>query len=621
MKFKPAIDKIMLLPLSVAITVLVQTLDANPAQASGTEPYSVYTREDLPRNVYWGDTHVHTNISADAFGFGGVLSPEDAYRFAKGSTVTSSSGQPARLSRPLDFIVVSDHAEYMGVSAMLTERGDELANSAIGQRWLKFLGEGRRDKILMDSQKASTGELGVAHDESITRSVWAQVTKAADRHNDPGTFTAFIGYEWSSLPDGNNLHRNVVFRDGADVVNTTSPFSTLDSRNPEDLWRYLQGYEERSGGKVLAIPHNANVSNGLMFSDKTFLGEPLTKAYAEARARWEPFIEVTQMKGDGETHPFLSPEDEFADFETWDNGNFAQPKVPKQTSMLRYEYARSALKQGLALEDTLGVNPFKFGMIGSTDTHTSLSAVEENNYFGKFAIDEPSAKRAHSEPMPASTYAAAGYAAVWSESNTRESLFNAFKRKEVYATTGPRMTVRFFGGWNFENTDVLRPNYVDIGYNEGVPMGGELSKAPTGKSPVFLILAAKDPMGANLDRVQIVKGWLDAEGQAHEKVFDAALSGNRGVNPQTGKAPDISSTVDIETATYTNSVGSAQLATVWRDPEFDRDSRAFYYLRVLEIPTPRWTTYDSAYYGSDLPTKVPAEIQERAYTSPIWFTP
>ena len=603
--------------------VLALTLACHGARSAenGSAVYSPYAAQHFPDNLYWGDTHVHTNASADAYGFGNALTPEDAYLFARGGTVTSNTGQPVRLGRPLDFIVVSDHAEYLGVSAMLDTRADQLAGSEIAQRWLQFVREGKKQQILLDSQKVSTGELELPHDPAVTRSVWAKVAEAADRHNEPGKFTAFIGFEWSSLPNGNNLHRNILFRDGAELAKKTLPFSALDSRNPEDLWRYLQDYETRTGGKVLAIPHNANISNGQMFSDRTFPGDPLTGAYAATRSRWEPVIEVTQMKGDGETHPFLSPEDEFADFETWDAGNFSQPKDPKQNSMLQYEYARAALKNGLALEKAIDANPFKFGMIGSTDSHTALSAVEENNYFGKFAVDEPSARRAHSEPMPASKYAAAGYAAVWSTGNTREALFDAFQRREVYATTGPRITVRFFGGWDFTEMDAYRTHYAAIGYSKGVPMGADLPSAPAGESPDFLIVATKDPMGANLDRIQVVKGWLDASGKTHERVFDVALSGNRRVDPQTGIAPPVTSSVDIKNATYVNTVGDVQLATVWQDPQFDATQAAVYYIRVLEIPTPRWTTYDSAFYGSERPTKVPAEIQERAYTSPIWYTP
>jgi len=587
---------------------------------AGRANYSPYVNIDFPRNLYWGDTHVHTNLSADAYGFSNRLTSDDAFRFAEGATVISNTGQPVRLSRPLDFLAVTDHAEYLGVSAMLDHQGDELAYSEIGRRWLQLLKGGKRQQILVASQQVSSGTMKLSHDPAVARTVWQQVAETADRYNEPGRFTAFIGYEWSALPDGNNLHRNVIFRDGADTVTGALPFSAVDSRNPEDLWRYLEHYERITGGRALAIPHNANVSNGLMFSNKTYNGDPMTTAYATTRVRWEPVIEVTQIKGDGETHPYLSPEDEFADFETWDAGNFALPRAPKENWMLQHEYARSALKNGLAAEEAIGANPFRFGMIGSSDTHIALSAVEENNYFGKFALDEPSAGRAFSEPMPAARYAASGYAAVWARENTRESIFDAFQRREVYATTGPRIVVRFFGGWDFDDQDALRPDYAAIGYREGVPMGGDLGPAPAGDAPRFLILAGKDPMGANLDRAQVVKGWLDRNGSLREKVYNVALSGNRSFDAN-GRVAAIRSSVDIKSATYTNTVGESQLATVWQDPDFSANERAFYYVRVLEIPTPRWTAYDAAFYGTELPKTVPAEIQERAYTSPIWYSP
>lgn len=610
---------IRLLALSVLVTTSIT--NAGASDIDNGPAYSPYANQEYPENVYWGDTHLHTNLSADAYGMRNALTPEDAYRFAKGNTVVSNSNQPARLSRPLDFLLIADHAEYLGVSAMLDSQADQLANSEIGRRWLALKKQDNLVEIMLDSHKASMGVRNTPHDIDVSRRVWNKVAQAADRHNEPGKFTAFIGYEWSALPQGNNLHRNVLFRDGADLTGRFLPFSALDSRNPEDLWHFLQEYEKQTGGQVLAIPHNGNMSNGLMFSNNTLDGSPLTNAYAETRARWEPVMEVTQIKGDSEAHPYLSPNDEFADFETWDARNFAMPPVPKQPQMLQYEYARSALQKGLSHEAALGANPFKFGMIGSTDSHVALSAVEENNYFGKFGVDEPSADRAHSDVMPASKYAASGYAAVWASENTREALFDAIRRREVYATSGPRIVLRFFGGWDFQVDDHLRADFAKIGYRKGVPMGSDLGRADKGRAPAFLVMASKDPIGANLDRVQIVKGWLDNDGNSYEKVFDVALSDNRRVNSKTGKAPSLISTVDASTATYVNSIGDVQLATVWLDPQFDAEQSAFYYLRVLEIPTPRWTTYDAAFYGSKLPQQAPIEIQERAYSSPIWYSP
>jgi hypothetical protein len=463
--------------------------------------------------------------------------------------------------------------------------------------------------------------------EKLTRSVWELITELADKFNDPGKFTAFIGYEYTSMPNGgNNLHRVVIFKDDAKKANQVLPFSAFDSENPEDLWGYLDGYEKKTGGHILAIAHNGNVSNGLMFSDKTFEGKPLSQAYAETRSRWEPLYEVTQMKGDGEAHPYLSPDDEFADYETWDKGNLLG-NAPKEKSMLKHEYGRSALKLGLKFEDQLGVNPFKFGLIGSTDAHTSLATSEENNQWGKLTLKEPNDHRAETPIIEAPTpelttwgyeQAASGYAAIWAKENTRASLFEAMQRRETYATTGPRMTVRFFGGWDYVSDDVHRPNFADIGYAKGVPMGGDLSNAPEGKSPRFIVAASKDPDGANLDRVQVIKGWLDSEGKTQEKVYDVALADGRKPG---ASAKSIGSTVDVENATYTNTIGDSELSTVWTDPKFDPKERAFYYVRVIEIPTPRWTAYDKKFFKNEMPEKAKMVGQERAYTSPIWYTP
>ncbi len=591
------------------------------APVAGTT-YSPYADQVFPRNVYWGDTHVHTMLSTDAYTLGNTgVTPEMAYRFARGETVTSSSGQPVRLSRPLDFILLSDHAEYLGVFPALAKKQRAILDTDIGRRWAPLFAKGKMTSAFAEVMQAKRAEIDLPQDPTFLASAWQQVTAAADRANEPGVFTAFIGYEWTSMPRGDNLHRNVVFRDDAGKANQVVPFSTLDSHDPQDLWRYLQAYEDKTGGRVLAIPHNGNGSNGTMFPARDMSGDPLTKAYAQTRMRWEPIYETTQIKGDGEAHPFLSPGDEFADFETWDGGNFGG--IPKEDWMLEHEYARGGLKLGLRYGNTLGANPFKFGLIGSSDSHTSLPAVEENNFFGKFAMDEPRANRAagHLETMKTSTYVAAGYAGVWATENTREALFDAMERREVYATTGPRMVVRLFAGWDFDPGADSDPDIAAVGYGQGVPMGADLPAGPAGRHPRFLVFAARDPLGANLDRVQIVKGWLDAKGNPQERVFDIALSNGRTVDPKTAKAPPVGSSVDVATASYTNTIGAPQLSTVWEDPSFDPGQPAFYYVRVLEIPTPRWTTYDAVYYGTVPPDNVPAQIQERAYTSPIWYTP
>jgi len=590
-----------------------------PASTKG-QNYSPHAVRAFPDVLLWGDTHVHTNLSSDAYGGGNNLTPDQAYRFARGERIVSNTGQPARLSRPLDFLVVTDHAEYLGVASLLDSDREQLVNSEIGQRWLQLLDEDNKFQILMDGHQASLGNMTLSPDEALNRSIWQEVANSAEYYNQPGKFTAFIGYEWTSLPDGNNLHRNVIFVDGADKVTRVLPFSALDSRDPEDLWRYLQDYEEETSGQVLAIPHNANVSNGAMFANRRLFGEPLDSSYAETRARWEPIVEITQIKGDGESHPWLSPDDEFANFETWDSGNFNLPRDAKTNDMLEFEYARSALKNGLALETALGIHPFKFRVIGRSDSHIAMSAVEEDNFFGKFGMNEPSAERIQASPQPFYSYAAAGFAAVWATENTRESIFSALKRREVYASTGPRISVRFFGGWNFSGQDVYRPDYAAIGYRKGVPMGSDLGSAPDRKSPQFLVVASKDPLGANLDRIQIVKGWLDINGSLHEKIYDIAWSGSRQPS-KSGRLPAVGSTVDLKSATYTNTIGEPMLSALWEDPNFNAEERAFYYLRVLEIPTPRWSTYDSAFYGTQITEKAPSEIQERVYTSPIWYTP
>jgi hypothetical protein len=460
------------------------------------------------------------------------------------------------------------------------------------------------------------------------RDSWRQYTALADQYNEPGRFTALIGYEWTAI-GGFNLHRNVVFRGDASVANRTVPFSQFDSQNPEDLWKALQRFHEETGADVLTIPHNGNLSNGRMFAVEAFDGKPLTREIAELRASMEPIVEVTQIKGDGEAHPFLSPNDEFADYETWDRSNLDGSELKKK-EMLQYEYARSALKIGLKLQQELGVNPFKFGMIGSTDAHTAISSIEENNFFGKHSGVEPEPNRWEHLVIASSKdpklnvlgwqQAASGYAAVWATENTREAIFDAMKRKEAYATTGSRMSVRFFGGWEFVAEDATTRLPGNVGYDKGVPMGGDLHKAPEGKAPSFLVAALKDPYSGNLDRVQIVKGWLDGSGKLSERVYDVAWSGDRRPGPD-GKLPPVGNTVDVQRATWTNTIGEPELIAVWNDPEFNPSQLAFYYARVIEIPTPRWTAYEALRFGINMPNDVPMTTQERAYTSPIWYTP
>ncbi len=610
------------------------------ASADASRPFSAYAETDFPMNVYFGDTHLHSNLSLDAgtagpTGGGIEMTPEIAYRFARGEDIHMGiGGLVARLHRPLDFLVVADHAEYLGIASKIRAGDPTLLASAGGKRWF----EATRAKAVDGEQPAiligAAAFLGMklldpALAEPYVRSAWDEQVRLADKYNDPGNFTALIGFEWSSAPQG-NLHRNVIYRDGADKAGQKLPFSALDSLNPEDLWKYMESYERGTGGQVLAIPHNSNLSNGLYFTRTDDRGglvaDGIDKDYARTRARWEPLVEVTQTKGDSETHAYLSPDDEFADFERWDQDTL---RGKHQDAYYPYEYARSALKLGMQLEQRIGINPFKFGLIGSTDSH-GLPDAEEDNFWGVSPNVPPGTKARVEDPFfrkDGITFTrnvdlgASGYAAVWARENTREALFDAMKRREVYATTGSRITVRFFGGWNYHATDADSPHLALTGYRKGVPMGADLpARSGAHRTPSFLVAAIKDPNGANLDRIQIVKGWLDARGEAHERVFDVALSDGRK-HAGNGKASAVGSTVDIASATYTNTIGDAQLGSVWSDPDFDPGMRAFYYARVIEIPTPRWTTYETARFGSKVPEDVPRSLQERAYTSPIWYTP
>jgi hypothetical protein len=601
----------------------------------GQPEYSPYLHQSYPNRVLWGDTHLHTAYSTDAGMIGNFLGPEDAYRFARGETVRASAGQRARLIRPLDFLVVADHSENLGLAALISESNPELLKSPWGRKVHDLVKAGELMVAYGEwGAKMAAREDPLDNDE-LARSMWNRIVDAAERFNQPGVFTALHGFEWTSSYEANNLHRVVIFRDGADKVRDLIPFSNYDGVDPEDLWRWLQAYEREHAGRVLAIPHNGNLSNGLMFDDRTLDGNKLSRDYAERRSLWEPLYEVTQIKGDGETHPTLSPNDEFADYYRWDRGNFGL--YGKKPDMLPREYARQALMRGLQYEAKLGANPFKFGMIGSTDSHTSLATTREENFFGKATPIEPGTGENRymekitgvipsldgSDPgMRHYQALASGLAAVWSRENTRESLWDAMKRREVYATTGTRMTVRVFGGWQFTERDVARPDFAVHGYANGVPMGADLSVVPDGQAPTLVIRALRDPDGANLDRIQVVKGWLDAQEGLRERIYDVACSDGRTIREGHCERA-VGSTVDIETTTYSNDIGDALLGGFWKDPDFDPAERAFYYIRVLEIPTPSWLAYDKAFFGevAELPADAVMVQQERAYTSPIWYTP
>jgi len=597
------------------------------------ESYSPYADRKYPTDVYFGDTHLHTSISLDAFGDGNrKVGPDEAYRWAKGEVVAADDGMPTRISRPLDFLMVADHAEYMGIVPGLARKDKNLMKNPEGARWAKMIEEGKiASHVFSEFIYDATQNTPRLVEPEFEMSVWNSIIDAAEKHNAPGKFTALIGYEWSAFPNGNNLHRVVVFKDGKEKTSQVRPFSAYDSENPEDLWEYLKGYETKTGGSVLAIPHNGNISGGRMFSLQDFDGNPITEEYAANRMRWEPIYEVTQYKGDGESHPYLSPNDEFADFETWDKANLAMLE-PHLDEYYETEYARSGLKIGLNQGAQLGVNPFKFGMIGSTDSHTGFPQASEDNFLGKYGSASPNPENKNrwkkEWPPVEGTVAkmfgwesqSAGYAAVWATENTREAIWDAMKRKEVYATTGPRMVVRMFGGFDFKEDDAYSNNIAALGYFKGVPMGGDLTNAPDNKPATFLVSAMKDPEGANLDRIQIIKGWIDNNGELQERIFDVVVSDGRKIT--NGKTTEkVISTVDVSTATYSNSIGDAYMSVSWTDPDFDANQKSFYYARVIEIPTPRWTAFDQVRFGIKMGPEVPMQIQERAYTSPIWYTP
>ena len=638
--------------LSATLGVLLLSALPALAQDAGTptkqslsdaytgKAYSPYGGRNFPERPLWGDSHLHTSLSMDAGLFGNRLPPTEAYRFARGEEVVSSSGQPLRLSRPLDWLVVADHSDGMGLVGDIASGKPELLAYEQSARWIKGMKEGGEAGVAaaldlittFSNNKMDPAMLALYMPGSKPyKNLWEKVVEDAETFNEPGRFTALIGFEWTSLIKGNNMHRVVIMRDGPVRARQVVPFTMTapqGSPDPRDLWKYMTAYEKKTDGEILAIAHNGNLSNGIMFPlEAQWNGKKLDKTYVNERSKWEPLYEATQIKGDGEAHPFLSPDDEFADYETWAIGNL-DVSVAKTNDMLAGEYAREALKRGLSIESKLGTNPYKFGMIGATDSHTSLATAEEDNFFGKHTGYEPKPDRMTHPFMENENgtimgwqMVASGLAAVWATENTRESIFDAMQRKEVYATTGPRMSVRMFGGWDFTEQDLNSRMPAVVGYTKGSPMGGDLRVMPKdAKAPSFMVYALRDPLGANLDRIQIVKGWLDSEGNTQEKVYDVVWSGDRSADAN-GKLPAVGNTVDVANANWTNSIGASELATVWSDPSFDPAQKAFYYTRVIEIPTPRWSTYDAFRFGIELPEGVPTSTQERAYSSPIWYNP
>jgi hypothetical protein len=620
-------------PTGQVVTDISDIQPADPRKFYKEPGYSPYAGKHYPERPLFGDEHVHTGWSVDAGLGGATLTPEDAVRFARGEQVTASSGQPVRLSRPLDWVAVTDHSDAMGTVAAIREGNPEMMKDATLKRWHDMMSQGPEEgtKATMELVAAQANKKLPKDltDPKWAKTFWESATTTMEKYNDPGRFTAFIAYEWTSnAGGGNNLHRNVIYRDGKKLADQVLPMTTFASENPEDLWTWMANWEKKTGGQLLAIPHNGNLSNGRMFELQKFMGGPVTKEWAEQRQKYEPLFEAIQMKGQSESHPSLSTTDEFAaGYEIWDRGNLAL--VPKKPGMIEHEYVRQALKDGLKLEQQLGVNPFKYGLAGGTDTHNGLTAAEEDNFYGKFVGAEPRPDRWEEDAIKFGDrvvkgweMSAAGYTGVWATENTREAIWDAMKRRETYATSGPRMIVRFFGGYDFTKRDAALRSPAIAGYNKGVPMGSDLPKAAAGKAPTFLVAAVKDPFSGNLDRIQVIKGWLDASGKLQEKIFNVAWgdADARKLGAD-GKLPPVGNTVDLPTASWTNTIGDPELITVWKDPEFDPALKAFYYARVLEIPTPRWTAYDAAYFSVKMDPKVPMTTQERAFTSPIWYSP
>ncbi len=617
--------KNIILPISLALLTACASPEKptpQPKQESIIEESGRTAGFSEIRNAYFGETHLHTGWSFDEAIYNVQLGPENSYRHARGEKVLHPNGDTVQLKIPLDFMIVSDHAEYLGVLVRMYNPNDPLSKHPLAKT---IVGSG--DDIVA-STKAFYGLVSqtiqpdgttkpdpTLNTDELKRSIWDEYIKITDRFNDPGKFTTLVGYEWSSQPNMSNLHRNVIFK-GSE--NLPVPFSYFDSEKPEDLWAWMDTQRE-SGQELLAIPHNGNLSNGVMFSLEDSYGNPISYEYAVARMRNEKLTEIIQTKGQSETHPLMAANDEFAGFEIWTKP-VAGPGVVKIEDG---NYVRNAFTNGLAIEKKIGVNPFKYGVVGGGDIHTSIVSHEEYAHTGEHNLksSSPHARLLENLPNEPSKIeqGTAGLSNVWADENTREAIYEAMERKETWATSGPRITVRVFAGFDFGHAAPGKEGWEKTGYDNGVPMGGDLSNAEDGKAPSLMIWAMKGPNSGNLDRVQVVKGWLDANGETHEVIYDVVWSDARTM--ENGKLPAVGNSVDIKTASYTNTIGDAELATVWTDPEFNAGEPCYYYLRVLEIPTPRWSTYDAVSLGIEPPADFPATIQERAWTSPIWYTP
>ncbi len=576
--------------------------------------------------LLWGDLHLHSSYSTDAWATGNrSVTPDLAYRYARGLPITHpTTGAKIEISQPLDFLALTDHAENTGVDT-LVERADELLSSTEGGQALLDLVETSPNwrGVMGGLRGAGPGAATIRRDigtDLVKSSIWSEEIAAAEANYLPGEFTTLIAWEWTAMGEGGrNLHRCIITNADGTSGNTFIPLNNSDTQIPEELYAYLRETSERTGVDFIAIPHNSNISGGLMFDVVDSEGRPIDAAYARERAVWEQLVEITQTKGTSETAPEIAPTDEFAEFEIRRKLLAGAATVPAAA-----DYVRSALLRGIAFQDSIGANPYKFGIVGATDNHTGTSTVDETDFLGKLAVDATLQARYQPQPrpiFPAWEMSASGITGVWATENTREAIFASLKRKEVYATTGTRIQLRVFGGFSFESGDANADDLAAVGYAGGVPMGGDITNAPRGEAPKLLIQAAMDPLSGSLDRIQVVKGWVDEAGEAHERVYDAAWSGDRRLAAD-GGLPPVGNTVDLATGLYSNSIGAPQLRVVWEDPDFDRGQPAFYYVRVLEIPTPRHSLYDAIALGIDVAeTGQAATLQERAYSSPIWSTP
>ena len=591
--------------------ILIQTVPSSELRAT--------PERDPDRQAYFGETHVHTSWSFDAYVFGNTKAgPEDAYRYAMGETITHPAGYPIKITRPLDFMAVTDHAEYAGVIPLANDPESPISKLPIAEQ-LKVRGKEDIQRIYLFLGGSIIKNVPIKElvRPEVAGTVWQQVVSVADKYYQPGKFTTFVAYEWTSTPDNRNLHRNIIFKDSKKVPEL--PFSALDSDHPEDLWNWMES-QRKAGNELLAISHNANLSDGIMFPlEVDSKGRPIDAAWAQQRVNNEPLTEIHQLKGTSETHPLLSPNDEFADYEIMNYLLGGVERAPK----IHGSYVREAWQNGLALQESRGYNPYRMGLVGGSDSHNTASSYSQNDYFGGHGLlDATPAIRLSGKKemgMNVGLLSTAGVGGVWAEENTRESIFAAMQRKETFGTSGVRIKVRLFGGWDFRPDVLNQKDWVKTGYTNGVPMGGDLPKR-AGKEPTFIVWAVKDPDDGNLDRIQIIKGWTKS-GQIFEKIYDVAWSGDRKPDAVTGKVPPVGSSVDLTNATYSNTIGDVELKTVWKDPEFDPSLHAFYYARVLQIPTPRWTTYDAKKLGVPPPNWVAATVQERAWTSPIWYSP